>query len=267
MMELLGNTQTATYTAATPRFAETNTGRGIFLPSINTMQDSFRGLHTRSAPSTPRTPWSTLPCWPTTYYHSGRVGASAGGQTGNMAEEDAGYGGSSFRAPTLSGPSRSSTFIRYTPNDWMASNQTNYMSSDRARGTSERMRLDISRLCREADDRTRRTQEDVGRKLGERIGDIDYWKAELLNEKDNMKTEIEALAHAKACLEKTLTDTENPLFVAQECLFSREKRMGVDLVHDEVEKELSRVRILTTSIPTKPFIHSLFIHKNHTPIA
>lgn len=140
----------------------------------------------------------------------------------------------------MSGPSRSSTFIRYTPNDWMASNQTNYMSSDRVRGSSERMRLDISRLCREADDRTRRTQEDVGRKLGDRIGDIDYWKGELLNEKDNMKVEIEALGHAKACLEKTLADTENPLFVAQECLFSREKRMGVDLVHDEVEKELTR---------------------------
>lgn len=215
------------------------------MPSIGTMQDSFRAHDTRSAPSTARRPWATLPSWPTTYYHSGRVNASARSLPGALAEEEVGDGGLSFRGPSLSGPSRSSTFIRYTPNDWMASNQTNYMSSDRVRGSSERMRLDISRLCHEADDRTRRTQEDVGRKLGDRIGDIDYWKAELLNEKDNMKDEIEALAHAKACLEKTLADTENPLFVAQECLFSREKRMGVDLVHDEVEKELTRVRTLT----------------------
>ena len=71
--------------------------------------------------------------------------------------------------------------MRYTPNDWNASNQSNYMASDRVRGGSERVRLDTNRLCREVDDKTKRTQTDVGKKLGERIGDIHFWKTEVNN--------------------------------------------------------------------------------------
>merc|ERR1719192_1407946 len=128
--------------------------------------------------------------------------------------------------------------MRYTPNDWMTSNQGNFMASDRVRSGSERVRLDTVRLCREADDKTRRTQSDVGKKLGERIGYIDFWKREVNHETDNMITEIDMLQRAKAVLEKALAETENPLHIAQECLYNREKRQGIDLVHDDVEREL-----------------------------
>lgn len=33
----------------------------------------------------------------------------------------------------------------------------------------------------------------------------------------------------------------SPTQVAQECLYHREKRMSIDLVHDDVEKDLIRV--------------------------
>jgi tektin-3 len=44
-------------------------------------------------------------------------------------------------------------------------------------------------------------------------------------------------------LEKALADTKNPLAIAEECLLQREKRQGIDQVHDHVEKTLSRVRL------------------------
>jgi len=72
----------------------------------------------------------------------------------------------------------------------------NYVASDKVRSSSERVRLDAARLCREANDKTHRTQSDVGRRLGDRIGDIEYWKAEVRNEIDKMITEIEALTRA-----------------------------------------------------------------------
>merc|ERR1711893_571398 len=112
------------------------------------------------------------------------------------------------------------------------------MSSDRVRSGSERVRLDTVRLCREADDKTKRTQSDVGKKLGERIGDIQFWKTEGSNETDKMITDIAALQKSKAILEKTLAEAESPLHIAQECLYNREKRQGIDLVHDNVEREL-----------------------------
>lgn len=43
-------------------------------------------------------------------------------------------------------------------------------------------------------------------------------------------------------LEKAYQDTKNPLAIAEECLLQREKRVGIDQVHDDVEKNLSRVR-------------------------
>lgn len=41
--------------------------------------------------------------------------------------------------------------------------------------------------------------------------------------------------------EKALGDTANPLHIAEECLMHREKRNGIDLVNDDVEKSLIRV--------------------------
>lgn len=74
--------------------------------------------------------------------------------------------------------------------------------------------------------------------LGDRVADINYMKSELNDEIDKMVAESEALSHAKRIAEKYLTETENPLHVTQECLYNREKRAGIDLVHDMVEKSL-----------------------------
>ena len=137
--------------------------------------------------------------------------------------------------------SRNALYTRFSINDWNAANVGNYMSSDKVRSSAERIRLDAARLCREADDKTTRTQNDVGRRLGDRIGDIEYWKTEIHTETDQMITEIDALNRAKAALEKMLADIETPLRIAQECLYNREKRQGIDLVHDDVERALLKV--------------------------
>ena len=50
-----------------------------------------------------------------------------------------------------------------------------------------------STLTRETDDKTKRTQSDVGKRLGERIGDINFWKTELNHETDSMITETNQL--------------------------------------------------------------------------
>ena len=102
--------------------------------------------------------------------------------------------------------------------------------------------MDALKLCREANDKTTRTQNDVGRRLGDRIGDIEYWKTEVYNETGEMMTEIDALNRAKLALEKMIADIETPLHISQECLYNREKRQGIDLVHDDVERALIKVR-------------------------
>ncbi|KAK6328239.1 hypothetical protein J4Q44_G00002170 [Coregonus suidteri] len=90
------------------------------------------------------------------------------------------------------------------------------------------------------DQLTRRTQETTSKYIGERLNDISFWRAELNHEIDNMVSEIMALTEVKRRLERVLQETEGPLQVSQECLYHREKRMSIDLVHDDVEKDLIR---------------------------
>ena len=240
-MEYLGHTQTATYMTG-PRTGGSATP--TFLPSISTMQSSYKPYDTYPAPTPLRRSLTTLPWRPSTYYATSRVEPRIENnrsmpeplsERNRLTELD------SIKVPPVFAAARNALYTRYTPNDWSASNQSNYMASDRVRSGSERVRLDTARLCREVDDKTKRTQNDVGKKLGERIGDINFWKTEVQNETDNMITEIDALQRHKGVLEKALAETENPLHIAQECLYNREKRQGIDLVHDNVERELIKV--------------------------
>ena len=215
-----------------------------FLPSISTMQSSYKPYDTYPAPSPLRRSLTAMPWRPSTYYATARVDPTnpvTKSTPEPLSERNKLCQLDSIRVPPVFAAARNALYTRYTPNDWATSNQSNYMASDRVRSSSERVRLDTIRLCLEANDKTKRTQEDIGKKLGERLGDVQFWKTEVNNETDNMITEIESLQRAKGVLEKALAETENPLHVAQECLYNREKRQGIDLVHDQVEKELIRV--------------------------
>ncbi|KAL5007548.1 hypothetical protein ScPMuIL_016354 [Solemya velum] len=137
-------------------------------------------------------------------------------------------------------PARNTIYSRYSTNDWSLSNQLNFSMSDKERSFAERLRADAWRAVKETDARTRNRQNDVTKKLGERVYDIAFWKSELNNEINSMATENDNLKEYKRTLEKAYNDTNNPLHIAEECLMHREKRQGIDLVHDDVEKSLMK---------------------------
>ncbi|KAK0049209.1 tektin-3 [Biomphalaria glabrata] len=237
-MEYLGQTQTATYLTGPRQFTQYPQ-----LPTIGNLQNVSKTTDTYPAPSPLRRSLTTLPWRPSAYYQSTKTNPTIPltrsmpdpfSQKTQLSELDA------LKVPPVFASARNALYTRFTPNDWMASNQGNYLASDRVRSGAERLRLDTVRLCREADDKTKRTQNDVGKRLGERIGDINFWKNELNLETDNMISETNQLQEAKRVLEKFLAETENPLHLAQECLYHREKRQSIDLVHDNPEKALIR---------------------------
>lgn len=135
-------------------------------------------------------------------------------------------------------PARHIVYPRYTHSDWNLSNTINYNQSDKDRFVAERLRRDAWRTVQDIDVRTRNRQKDATRKLRERIVDITLMKEELANEINNMQVEIENLKEYKSTLERTLEDSARPLSIGQECLLQREKRYGIDMVHDDVEKNL-----------------------------
>uniref|UniRef100_A0A0B7AUN0 Tektin n=1 Tax=Arion vulgaris TaxID=1028688 RepID=A0A0B7AUN0_9EUPU len=235
-MEYLGQTQTATYVTG-PRQLTHYT----HLPTIGTMQNTYKTQDIYPAPSPFRRSLTTFPWRPSSYYQSAKSNPAIAvtrsmvdpmSQRTQLSELDA------LKVPPVFAAARNALYTRFTPSDWLASNYSNYLASDRVRNGAERLRLDTVRLCREADDKTKRTQGDVGKRLGERLGDINFWKSELNLEIENIMDETNQLLETKRNMEKCLAETENPLHISQECLYHREKRQSVDLVHDNPEKEL-----------------------------
>lgn len=114
------------------------------------------------------------------------------------------------------------------------------------RGHAERLRNDAVRLMRQTDERTAQGQRDAGHRIGERLADLAFWRNELTTELERLLTELGTLGDTRRKAAKSLADLGPPLHIAQECLYHRESRQGIERVHDDVERglltEVARLR-------------------------
>lgn len=125
--------------------------------------------------------------------------------------------------------------------DWASWTRAELTAADRARSGSELVRADVLTLCRDATDRTRRTQADTTRQLGDRVQDVKFWRDEVRKEIERADAEKQSLQKATSCLERALEETAEPLRIAEECMRLRQQKIDSNLVHDEVESELLKV--------------------------
>ncbi|CAF1934585.1 unnamed protein product [Rotaria magnacalcarata] len=234
-MDYMGSTSTAQYTLMGRRPQQSTQ-----LPSIGTFDTRtssappYSGLLTRSL---------SLSWRPSTLYRAARVEPT---QSLNMSTAYP-YSSSNYlnnidsaKVPPIFPSARQALYTRYTPKDWHNAQMTNYLASDKIRAAAERLRSDAVRLAREKDEQAFKNNFESSRRLGERINDIEYWKGELEKTKDKMKRKIDDVEFKRREVERLLGETEKPLRIAQENLYEREKRQGIDLVHDNVERELIR---------------------------
>jgi len=133
---------------------------------------------------------------------------------------------------------RAALYTRYTPYEWSQNQISQSNESDTNRNISERLRADTVRIMRMTDEKTASAQRESGRKLGERITDTTFWRNEVSMELEKIITETNLLQDTRRALEKAIQDCEAPLHIAQECLYHREHRQGIDLVHDQAEQYL-----------------------------
>ncbi|CAH1801530.1 unnamed protein product [Owenia fusiformis] len=129
---------------------------------------------------------------------------------------------------------------RFTHNEWNISNMSKYRNAEAERIAAERLCDESDRLLDETAKRTDKTQKDVNKKFDQRIDDVNFWKKELDDKLDGIKNETENLMAYKTRVEKAIASCHEPLHIAKQCLINREKRRGIDLVHDDVQKELMK---------------------------
>ncbi|XP_048221957.1 tektin-3 [Perognathus longimembris pacificus] len=214
-------------TSLMTNYAQAKPGPINFLPAITSLESSYKDRF----PHRNLTHTLSLPWRPNTYYRVASDFPTLGAYCARAQRV-----GESTALPFVS--NRTTLFTKYTHDDWYKSSYASFQESNTFRHNSEKLRVDTSRLIQEKYQQIRKTQVDTTQNLGERVNDIAFWKSEIINELDEMIAETNALTDIRRRLERTLSETEAPLQVTRECLFHREKRMGVDLVHDDVEREL-----------------------------
>ncbi|XP_065268651.1 tektin-4 [Emys orbicularis] len=127
---------------------------------------------------------------------------------------------------------------KYLTEEWHQHNYAQYHQAFADRDGSERCRHESQSLAAYAAALAQRTQEDSTAKLGQRLQDTHFWKAELQREIEDLTTETGLLAAQKVRLERALDATEVPYTIATDNLQCRERRQPADLVRDQVETEL-----------------------------
>ncbi|NXY35318.1 TEKT1 protein, partial [Pomatorhinus ruficollis] len=124
------------------------------------------------------------------------------------------------------------------PSEWHTANRMQRATTESQKSRSECMIAESWRLVDEIEKTTQKTQNDVNKKLEQRREEIKFWKEELDNKLEQIVHETETLLTFKNRLERALEGCKEPLAIAQKCLLYRQRRVGIDLVHDEVEQEL-----------------------------
>ncbi|XP_003799088.1 tektin-1 [Otolemur garnettii] len=124
--------------------------------------------------------------------------------------------------------------------EWHIANKSQYHRAEAQRCQSERVVAESHRLVDEIEKTTKKSQSDVNKKLEQRLEEVRFWKKELDDKLEQLVYETEDLLTRKTRLEKALENLKEPLHITETCLAYREKRIGIDLVHDEVEQELMK---------------------------
>jgi len=127
---------------------------------------------------------------------------------------------------------------RFTPDEWKLASKVKHKNAERDRVIAERLIAESDRLDNETREQSDTTLNDVNKKIDQRLNDIKYWKGELESKLDGLYKEIDSLEVYKKRVEKAIDAVQEPLHIAQTCLANREKRYDIDLVHDNVQKEL-----------------------------
>ncbi|XP_036196337.1 tektin-1 [Myotis myotis] len=127
---------------------------------------------------------------------------------------------------------------KFLRSEWHLANKSQYHKAEAERSRSERLVAESQRLVDEIDKSTRKSQSDVNKKLEQRLEEVKFWKKELDDKLEQLVYATEDLLAYQTRLRKALESLKEPLHITQRCLEYREQRVGIDLVHDEVEEEL-----------------------------
>ncbi|XP_064152624.1 tektin-1-like [Anguilla rostrata] len=126
--------------------------------------------------------------------------------------------------------------------EWVLRGQRDYGYPEGIRLRAHRVMAETQKLVDQTNKATERMQEDVNKKLAQRIQDVRMWRGELYRKLEEMVEEIEALQMLGTRLERAIESCSEALTITLLCLAERQKYVGAS--PDRVESELMKEREL-----------------------
>ena len=128
--------------------------------------------------------------------------------------------------------------LNYNHKEWVEHSITDIQEADKSRFEASKVRGEASLLIEDRLTKTFKTQEEVTKKIGERVHEISDvivdLKQELKLNEDQTQLLVESLKH----LDFVHGQTKRPLIIALKCLNIREEKVDIEHVKDLVEKYL-----------------------------
>ncbi|KAF0309821.1 Tektin-1 [Amphibalanus amphitrite] len=127
---------------------------------------------------------------------------------------------------------------RFTPQEWTLANNIKFHNAEANSNTAESLMAECNRLRDEIVVRTKQSQDEADKRLDQRVEQLEYWKSELDGKLAEVKQRIDTMDVTLVRVMKAECDLQDPLQRAKDCLEMRERRLGVDRVHDDPERQL-----------------------------
>lgn len=131
--------------------------------------------------------------------------------------------------------------VKFNTTDWHTNKHAISTDAEKTRNVSFQVRQEGRFLKNETDNQTWWDEHDNNKRLADRLDDIEEWRQILRYAIRDIDKEIDAIHVTKSMCENKLNDMKVPLDVNIENHVTREGRLGIDLVRDEPEAELTNV--------------------------
>ena len=138
--------------------------------------------------------------------------------------------------------------VKFNPSDWHTNKNAISADAEKTRNVSFQVRQEGRYIDNETNNQTWWDTHDNNNRLSDRLDEIEEWRQILRYQIRDVDTELEAARVTKNSCENMLNDMKIPLDVNIENHVTREGRLGVDLVRDEPEAELTKETEVIDSI-------------------
>ncbi|KAK5645087.1 hypothetical protein RI129_006387 [Pyrocoelia pectoralis] len=130
---------------------------------------------------------------------------------------------------------------RYTLNEWYLNNRVRNRTCLDQQQLADKILAECEREREHITEITLMNKREVDHKLEEKIGDISFNKGELIRQRKEVCLEIDNLSIYNERIVDALAFLKNQaLLINKKCILFREERLGIDLCHDDVERELHK---------------------------